>query len=307
MQTGRDGPAATITGARQDLLEALKTFEGKREAAKICQKAAKVESEQSKILNAKAAMINSSDHPFQSVARYRQEIERNRLLTHLRGATENQNFQFKQKIEINNRIGAALERQFLAQERVTGVLAEQARVKMQNEAKSKNMDAMMAAKVGHTHCYQAWSQFAACSCFVAMCIEATTHPPSLLRGILQHASLSLCSTADCLALSPTSFLQFAEVYDTLVAVVGWAKGDHAVRLEADGASSSLGARDDMEVTYKRSERSESPQAVHVGQSGAHPKATAGEGVSAGWFLQLSEEHVGLLLLAVAARSFVPRL
>ena len=49
--------AATITGARQDLLEALKTFEGKREAAKICQKAAKVESEQSKILNAKAAMI----------------------------------------------------------------------------------------------------------------------------------------------------------------------------------------------------------------------------------------------------------
>jgi len=147
MQTGRDGPAATITGARQDLLEALKTFEGKREAAKICQKAAKVESEQSKILNAKAAMINSSDHPFQSVARYRQEIERNRLLTHLRGATENQNFQFKQKIEINNRIGAALERQFLAQERVTGVLAEQARVKMQNEAKSKNMDAMMAAKL----------------------------------------------------------------------------------------------------------------------------------------------------------------
>jgi len=34
-----------------------------------------------------------------------------------------------------------------AQERVAGVLAQQARLKMQNEAKSKNMDAMMAAKL----------------------------------------------------------------------------------------------------------------------------------------------------------------
>ena len=113
------------------MLEALKAFEGKREAAKTSQKDAKLESEQSKILNAKAAMIkythclppnaateltavlgSSSDHPFQSVARYRQEIERNRLLTHLRGATEHQNYLFKQKIEINSRIGGALERQF---------------------------------------------------------------------------------------------------------------------------------------------------------------------------------------------------
>jgi len=92
-------------------------------------------------------LCSSSDHPFQSVARYRQEIERNRLLTHLRGATEHQNYLFKKKVEINNRIGGALERQFAAQERVAGVLAEQARFKMQNEAKSKNMDAMMAAKL----------------------------------------------------------------------------------------------------------------------------------------------------------------
>lgn len=146
MLTGSDGPAATITGARQDLLNALKKFEGKREIAKKAGLDARQESEMAKVANSSARM-GGQDHPLVAVARARQEIERNRLLVHLRGATEAQDYLFKQKIAINSRIGASLERQFKAQERVAGVLAQQARIQMQNEAKSKNMDAMMAAKL----------------------------------------------------------------------------------------------------------------------------------------------------------------